>query len=106
MSSKLVYPATPFTVKVKVNDLNIRSSASMDGKITGVAHKGVYTITKVNGGWGLLKSGLGWIYLENTDYCTVNGAKSKDYSLIGEQLELCLTDIKNLPSYQKLVSLL
>jgi hypothetical protein len=27
----------------------------------------------VKDGWGKLKSGVGWIYLENPSYCTING---------------------------------
>lgn len=66
------YPATPFTVKVLISDLNIRKGAGMNyattGKYTG---KGIFTITEVKDGWGKLKSGAGWIYLENPKYCTV-----------------------------------
>lgn len=66
------YPATPFTVRVLISDLNIRKGAGMSyattGKYTG---KGVFTITEVKDGWGKLKSGAGWIYLENPKYCTV-----------------------------------
>lgn len=32
--------------------------------------------------------------------------KNKDYSAIGKQVEICLNDIKNLPSYKKLKTLL
>lgn len=66
--------ATPFTVKVSIPDLRIRSGPGTDtdatGKFTG---SGVFTITEVkNGpgsdkGWGRLKSGAGWIAL---DYAT------------------------------------
>ncbi len=68
------FPATPFTVKVLISDLNIRKGAGMNyaatGKYTG---KGVFTISEVENGWGKLKSGAGWIYLENPNYCTVQG---------------------------------
>lgn len=67
------FPAVPFTVKVIVNDLNIRSQPSMSGAIKGQTGKGVFTIVEVQNGWGKLKSGAGWIYLENPEYCTVNG---------------------------------
>ena len=63
--------AVPFTVKVSIPDLRIRSGPGTDttatGKFTGV---GVFTITEVkNGpgsdkGWGRLKSGAGWIALD------------------------------------------
>lgn len=60
-------PQTPiktgeFKVKVTNSALNIRSGAGMNYKIVGcIRDKGVYTITKTSGSWGLLKSGAGWI---------------------------------------------
>lgn len=66
-------PATPFTVKVLIDDLNYRSEPSMSGTVKGQTGKGVFTITEVKDGWGKLKSGTGWIYLENPSYCTVLG---------------------------------
>ena len=73
-----VYPATagessdvPFTVRVSIDDLNIRKGAgtnySRTGEYTG---KGTFTIVEVasgkgsNSGWGKLKSGAGWISLD------------------------------------------
>ena len=38
------------------------------GKYTG---KGVFTIVEVKDGWGKLKSAAGWIWLKNSNYCTV-----------------------------------
>ena len=67
------YPATPFTVKVLIDDLNYRSEPSMNGAVKGQTGKGVFTIVEVNDGWGRLKSGAGWIWLENPSYCTVQG---------------------------------
>ena len=67
------FPAVPFTVKVLVSDLNYRSCGSMDGTVNGQTGKGVFTIVEVKDGWGKLKSGAGWIYLLNSDYCTVLG---------------------------------
>ena len=64
-------PETPFLVKVIVSDLNIRSAPSMSGTVKGQTGKGVFTITEVKDGWGKLKSGAGWIYLENPAYCTL-----------------------------------
>lgn len=65
---------TSFLVKVDIGDLNIRKGAGTDyaktGRFTG---QGVFTIVEVrsgagsSAGWGLLKSGAGWISL---DYCT------------------------------------
>ena len=65
------FPATPFTVKVLIDDLNFRSEPSMNGAVKGQTGKGVFTIVEVNDGWGRLKSGAGWIWLSNSTYCTV-----------------------------------
>lgn len=64
------FPATPFTVNVIINDLNIRKTPNgeLTGKYTG---KGTFTITQVQNGWGKLKSNAGWIYLENPSYVTI-----------------------------------
>lgn len=64
------YPAVPFTVNVIVSDLNIRKTpnGTVTGKYTG---KGTFTISEVQNGWGKLKSGAGWIYLENASYVTI-----------------------------------
>lgn len=68
------FPTVPFTVEVKIPDLNYRSLPSMDGKVKGQTGKGVFTITSVSNGWGKLKSGAGWIYLGNSDYVTIGKA--------------------------------
>lgn len=65
------FPAVPFTVNVKIDDLNYRSQPSMDGAVKGQTGKGVFTIVEVNNGWGKLKSGAGWIWLGNPQYCTI-----------------------------------
>ena len=70
------FPKTPFSVKVIVNDLNYRSRPSSKAPVKGKTGKGVFTIVKVNNGWGKLKSGKGWIYLKNTSYCNVLGSTS------------------------------
>ena len=67
------YPATPFTIKVLIDDLNYRSLPSMDGKVKGQTKKGIFTIVDVDGNWGKLKSGAGWVYLANKNYCTIQG---------------------------------
>lgn len=64
-------PECPFLVKVIIDDLNFRSLPSMQGNINGQTGKGIFTITEVKDGWGHLKSGAGWIYLENPNYCTI-----------------------------------
>lgn len=69
------FPSVPFTVEVLIPDLNIRKGAGMNyatiGKYTG---KGVFTITAVQNGWGKLKSGAGWIYLENASYVKIGSS--------------------------------
>lgn len=68
-------PACPFLVKVIIDDLNIRKTAGMGDNLTGkYTGKGVFTIVETSNGWGRLKSGAGWIYLENPDYCTIVGS--------------------------------
>ena len=53
--------------RVNTDDLNVREKATADSKKVGVVHKGdAYTITKISGNWGYLKSKLGWIHL---GYC-------------------------------------
>ena len=53
--------------RIDTDDLNVREKATADSEKVGVVHKGdAYTITKVDGNWGYLKSGLGWIHL---GYC-------------------------------------
>lgn len=72
-------PATPvsssesFTVKVKVDSLNIRKEASFNSAVVGTVKKGeVYTITKESNGLGKLKSGAGWISM-GADYVEKTG---------------------------------
>lgn len=55
-----------FLVKVLVDDLNIRTGPSTDYRAVGQVHKDeVYTIIKVSGDWGRLKSGAGWISIHS-----------------------------------------
>lgn len=68
------FPATPFTVQVLIDDLTYREGPGMSYTVKGQTGKGVFTITEVQDGWGKLKSGAGWIYLENATYCTINGS--------------------------------
>lgn len=66
------FPAVPFLVNVIIDDLNIRTSAGMGNNLTGkYTGKGTFTVVEVQNGWGKLKSGAGWIYLENPSYCTI-----------------------------------
>ena len=64
----------PFSVRVDITDLNIRTGAGTNYAKTGeTTGKGVFTIVEVkagqgaSAGWGRLKSGAGWISL---DYAT------------------------------------
>ena len=64
--SKPTTTKTEFKVKVIVDELNIRQSASADSKKVGcITNKGTYTITKTSGSWGYLKSGAGWINISD-----------------------------------------
>ena len=80
------FPAVPFTVKVIIPDLNYRSAPSMSGSVKGQTGKGIFTIVEVKNGWGRLKSGAGWIYLENPSYCTVQSSGSGGSSSSGSFL--------------------
>lgn len=72
--SNTSFPATPFSVQVLVSDLNIRKEPKMGNNVVGQTGKGVFTITAVTDGWGKLKSGAGYIYLENSKYVTIKGS--------------------------------
>ncbi len=55
--------------KVTVKGLNIRKGPGTNYDIVGVIRdKGSYTIVKVSGSWGYLKSKAGWINISNS-YC-------------------------------------
>lgn len=68
---KNTIPNPPFIAQVLVNDLNYRSTPSNDGAVKGQTGKGKFTIVEVKNGWGKLKSGAGWIYLENPSYVKI-----------------------------------
>lgn len=60
---------TPYTVKVTVTELRIRSGPGTDTQAQGFIEPGVYTIVEEADGpgakrWGKLKSGAGWISLD------------------------------------------
>ncbi len=64
-------PGKIYTVKITADSLNVRDGAGADYPInTSVAKNGVYTVVEVRNGWGLLKSGSGWI---NLAYTAVTG---------------------------------
>ena len=70
-------PNAPFSVRVIIPDLNYRSEPSMNGAVLGQTGVGSFTIVEVKNGWGKLKSGAGWIYLENPEYCTIHNSVSE-----------------------------
>ena len=54
--------------KVTANTLNVRKGPGTSYAVTTTVKKGeAYTITKINGNWGYLKSGAGWIHLGYTE---------------------------------------
>lgn len=56
-----------FLVRVNCDALNIRAGAGTNYKINGcIRDRGTYTIVQVQGDWGKLKSGAGWIHLGYT----------------------------------------
>ena len=58
-----------FMVKIIVDALNIRRGPGTNNAIVGcITDKGAYTIVDVNGSWGRLKSGAGWINVSSA-YC-------------------------------------
>ncbi len=65
------YPKTPFEVQVIIDDLSIREKATKDSTFKGYTKKGKFTITEVSGDWGKLKSGAGWIYIGEKEWCTI-----------------------------------
>lgn len=80
------FPAVPFLVNVLIDDLNIRKSAGMGDNLTGkYTGKGTFTITEVKNGWGKLKSGAGWIYLENASYVSIGKAVSPQQEEVKEE---------------------
>jgi hypothetical protein len=57
----------PYLAKVNVDLLNYRQGPGINYKINGTIKRNqVYTIIEEKDGWGKLKSGAGWIYLEYT----------------------------------------
>ena len=58
---------TSYSVKITAKTLNVRSQPNTDAPITTTITKGgIYTIVDERGGWGRLKSGIGWINLQYT----------------------------------------
>ena len=76
-SGTIIYPEAatvkvPYTVKVKISDLNIRKGPGTDYARVKYIPVGVYTIVEEAEGkgaskWVRLKSGIGWISLDHTE---------------------------------------
>ena len=67
---------TPYHVRVKITDLNIRKGPGTNYGATGYIPPGIYTIVAESTGkgatkWGKLKSGAGWISLDYATGATV-----------------------------------
>lgn len=78
-SGTVIYPEAaavkvPYTVRVKISDLNIRKGPGTDYACVKYIPVGVYTIVEEAEGkgaskWGRLKSGIGWISLDHVVKC-------------------------------------
>ncbi|MFG6330319.1 MAG: glucosaminidase domain-containing protein [Lachnospiraceae bacterium] len=78
-SGTVIYPEAaavkvPYTVRVKISDLNIRKGPGTDYARVKYIPVGVYTIVEEAEGkgaskWGRLKSGIGWISLDYAVKC-------------------------------------
>lgn len=76
----------PFKVQVLVDDLNYRIAGSFNAKALGVTGKGIFTIVSVTpNGWGKLKSGAGWIYIENSNLVKILEENDKQLVLTQAQ---------------------
>ena len=65
-SSSSSSSSSSYKVKVNVSDLYIRKGPGTNYDTNGFIKPGVYTIVETKNGWGKLKSGQGWIYLDYT----------------------------------------
>lgn len=80
----------PYTVKITVTNLNIRSGPGTGYPSKGTIKPGVYTIVQESDGtgasrWGKLKSGVGWISL---DYATRTSAVQAKEIDIGSKVTI------------------
>lgn len=62
--NKLLGAFESFLVKVAATDLYIRKGPGTKYAKKGFIKPGIYTIVDVEGDWGKLKSGAGWICLD------------------------------------------
>ena len=73
---KATFPEVPFTVEVLIPNLNIRKGAGYESSTTGgFTGTGKFKIVEVNGEWGKLKSGAGWIYIGNEKWVKLESKK-------------------------------
>ena len=78
--------------RVIVETLNVRSGpGSSYSKVGEVQRGGAYTIDKIEGNWGHLKSGLGWICIIK-DYCEFVSAAANTFK---KYLVKCMADNLN-----------
>ena len=64
--AKPVQSSTSFIVKITTDSLNIRKGPGTSYEVVGTVKKGqAFTIVEVNGNWGKLKSGTGWISISS-----------------------------------------
>lgn len=69
--------ALPCKVKILINDLNLRASASTTSVSKGYVDRGTYTMTKIKNDWGYIKGKVGgkvvkgWIYLSEPSWVKI-----------------------------------
>lgn len=71
LGSSTEFPPVPFEVQVIIDDLSIRENATKNSAFKGYTKKGRFTITEISGDWGKLKSGAGWIYIGEQEWCEI-----------------------------------
>lgn len=70
----LVYatlPKCPFRVQITVSDFVYRREPSLTSPVRGKTGKGSFTIVETRGSWGKLKSGAGWVALDDQAKCKI-----------------------------------
>lgn len=71
-------PKADYTVQILVDQLNVRKGPSSTyAVITSIKKNQIYTIVEEQNGWGKLKSGIGWIYVNNPEYVKKTQAPPK-----------------------------
>jgi hypothetical protein len=84
----------PFLVKVSIKDLNIRKGPGTDFDRVRFIEPGVYTIMEVrsgkgsSAGWGRLKSGIGWLSLDQTVFLHIGIDISRKIDIIDVWIRL------------------